>query len=223
MNTLLSVKKNLIPIALVGALTLAACSAPTTVAPVAIATKAPPTATQPLPTATVAKPTATTAPTLAPSPTTAPTQAASPTAQASPTVQPTATAIAMLPLNKAEVISNLSIMPDKLVWQAQSGSDKPKAGNTYLFVTVVLQNTSKTDTIKFDPTQMLLIAPDGSATVQLVSLKSATNELTAQSLKPGAKVTGVVIYEVPQSQQKDKWALEFKGANSAVAQWSLAG
>jgi hypothetical protein len=59
--------------------------------------------------------------------------------------------------------------------------------------------------------------------LSIISLKSVSNELKAQTLKPGAKVEGVVVYEVPEKQQGDKWDLLFKGGDNLSLDWSLAG
>ena len=229
MQTQLYVKKLFLTTTLAAAGALAAACgsgpAPATLAPVKHPTTAPALPTQAPIQPTAVKPLPTIAPTKA-APTSAPTHAlptAAPTA--APTtapVQPTPTAAVKLPLGKAQVAGSLSILPNRIQWLTASGTDKPKAGDAYLFVSVSLVNTGKTDSIEFDPVQIFLMGPDGKP-IAFVALKSAATELKKQTLKPGAKVDGVVVYEVAASQEKAPWTLQYKGLGSTALAWSLAG
>ena len=176
---------------------------------------------KPAPTPVVIKPTQAPAkalptPTIAPSkpkPTLAPTIA--------PTVAPTTTTVANTsPIGTAQTISDVSILPTKSELLPASGSDKPSTGDQFLVVTLSLDNTSKTADFDFDPASMVILDPTGKI-LPMVSLKSLPNELTTQTLKPGAKLDGVVAFEIPQTEAK--WTLEYKGANNHTLMWSNAG
>lgn len=176
-----------------------------TLAPTVAPTKAAPT-TAPTKAAATAAPTkaATTAPTTAP--TTAATMAALPTAE---------------PLGTERVIAGLSIKPVSVNQMTASGTNKPKAGDVYALVTLELQNSNKTGTVKFDPATLLLLNPTAGTSFQMISLPSIATELKATDLKPGEKISGVIAYEVPASITS--WELEFKGAtNNDNVIWSLA-
>lgn len=174
---------------------------------------------KPAPTPVVIKPTQAptkTQPTVAPTrpkPTEAPTTA--PTAI--PTTKPVTN---MVPFGTAQSISEVSILPSKYQLMPQSGSDKPKTGDEFLVVTLSIENTSKTANFNFDPANLVILDPTGTV-VSMVALKSLTNELTTQTLKPGAKIDGVIAYQVPQKEEK--WTLEFKGTNNQSLMWSNAG
>ena len=187
---------------IVVSLTVVSCSAPRP-APtpvVVIPTKVP---TRPLPTTTPQHPNPTVTPKVAP--TLAPT--------AAPTVK-------ILPFGQAQVMSQASILPSKYELLPDSGSDKPKTGDEYLVVTFLIENTSKTADLDFNPANMVILSPAGTV-LSMVTLKSLTNELSTETLKPGAKLSGVIAYELPQTE--DKWTLELKGTNNQNLMWSNAG
>jgi len=157
-------------------------------------------------------------------PTIAPTQP-KPTAvppTKAPTAVPTAKPVSnLIPFGTAQTISEVSILPSKFQMMPQSGSDKPASGDEYLVVTITIENTSKTANFNFDPASLVVLDPTGSV-MSMVSLKSLTNELTTQTLKPGAKIDGVIAYQIPQKD--DKWTLEFKGTNTnQPLMWSNIG
>lgn len=162
------------------------------------------------------------APTQAPKATVAPTKAppVAPTQAAKPTAAPTAIPTAVpLSLGKPQTIGNLLITPSKIQTLTASGTDKPKAGNLFLEVTVAVENTSKSASQAFDPAQLLLLNPAGNATFSLLELKSVPNQLSSAVLKPGAKLSGVVIYEVPKDHES--LSLRF-GAAAPYVFWKLA-
>jgi len=170
---------------------------------------------KPAPTPVVIKPTQIP---VKPQPTIAPTKP-KPTATAivAPTTVPVTNA---LPFGQAQFMSDVSITPSTYEFVNQSGSDKPTTGDHYLLVTFSIENTSKTADFKFDPSSLVILSPAGTAST-MVSLKSLTNELTAQTLKPGAKLTGVIAYELPMTE--NKWSLELKGTDNQNLMWSNAG
>src|SRR5574341_1064823 len=104
-------------------------------------------------------------------------------------------------MDKPQALDDLSIVPTKFEWMTQSGSDKPKAGNAFLVVTVSLENVSKTASISFDPAHLLIVGTSGAA-IQMEQLKSIPTDLKAETLKPGQKIAGVIVYELPQTQEK---------------------
>ena len=179
---------------------------------------------KPAPTPVVIKPTQVP---VKPQPTTAPTK---PQPTIAPTLpKPTATAIVApttvpvtngLPFGQAQFMNDVSITPSTFEFLSESGSDKPTTGDHYLLVTFSIENTSKTADFKFDPSSLVILNPAGTVST-MVSLKSLTNELTAQTLKPGAKLTGVIAYELPMTESK--WSLELKGTNNQNLMWSNAG
>ncbi len=193
-----------------------ACSSPTR-APTAVVAKPTLAPTKPLPTTIptvtpkVAPTTAPTAIPTQPKPTSTPTTA--PTAI--PTTAPTET---ILTIGEAQTVNDVSILPNKIDWLAQSGSNIPKTGDQYLVVTFSIENKSKTANFDFDPANIVILNPTGMV-VSMVTLKSQTNELTIHMLKPGDKLDGVIIYEVPQKE--NKWTLEFKSANNQNLMWSI--
>ena len=191
----------LVSLVLVGLLA-AACSpskpapTPIVIAPTAIPTK-------PLPTTEPRLPTPTTAPKIAP--TTAPT---------------TTPAAKILPFGQAQIMGQVSILPSRYELLPESGSDKPNKGDQFLVVTFSIDNTSKTNNYDFNPADLVVLSPTGTV-LSMVTLKSLTNELTTQTLKPGAKLNGVIAYQLPQTE--DKWTLELKGTQNQNLMWSNAG
>jgi len=179
---------------------------------------------KPAPTPVVIKPTQVP---VKPQPTIAPTK---PQPTIAPTLpKPTATAIVApttvpvtngLPFGQAQFVNDVSITPSTFEFLSESGSDKPTTGDHYLLVTFSIENTSKTADFKFDPSNLVILNPAGTVST-MVPLKSLTNELTAQTLKPGAKLTGVIAYELPMTESK--WSLELKGTNNQNLMWSNAG
>jgi len=168
-------------------------------------------AKKPAPTPVVIKPTQ--IPTK-PQPTIAPTR---PKPTATPIVVPTTKpATNSIPLGKAQIISDISITPSTYELLTESGSNKPTTGDQYLVVAFSIENTSKTANFSFDPSDMVILDPTGTQWT-MVSLKSLTNELTTQLLQPGAKLDGVIAFEIPQ--QENKWTLEFKGTNNQNLMW----
>lgn len=138
-----------------------------------------------------------------------------------PTIAPTAQSTAkIMPFGQAQLMSQLSIAPSRYEFLAESGSDKPKTGDQYLIVTFLIENTSKTSDLTFNPADMVVLSPTGTV-LSMVTLKSLKDELTTQTLKPGAKLSGVIAYEVPATEAK--WTLELKGANNQNLMWSNAG
>jgi uncharacterized protein DUF4352 len=179
---------------------------------------------KPAPTPVVIKPTQIP---VKPQPTVAPTKPQPTIAPTHP--QPTATAAVAattvpaangLPLGQAQFTSDVSVTPSTFEWLSESGSDKPATGDRYLLVTFSIENTSKTADFSFDPTRIVILSPAGTVS-NMVSLKSLTNELTAQTLKPGAKLNGVIAYELPMAESK--WSVELKTTNNQNLIWSNAG
>ena len=206
MSTKISLRYTLF-IALVGVGLLAtACASPTTVPSPVVAqpTQAP---AQPAATALPALPETTATPMVAP------TTPAQPTPTALPTSAETA-----FNIGTAQTINGISIFPEKIQYQAAYGSNQPKAGDQFAVITFSIVNTSKTDSFNLDPAKIVVLNPDGT-TVSMATLTAATDVLAAQTLKPGAKAQGVIVYDVPQNVSK--WLLEFEGANNHNLLWSL--
>ena len=207
----------LVPFLILG-LTAAACAQSPTAAPTL----------RPAPTTAPVKPAPTTAPTVAPTklaptatpapkPTAAPTKAPPTAPTTMPTAQPTP---APLALGTGRLVGDLMVNPGRFEELVSSGTDKPKAGDEYVVVTVSFENTSKTGTLKLDPASLLLVDTQSNTNISPATLKSLKNQLTAQDLKPGAKLEGVIAFEVAK---KDVGSLElmFKGANNQNVLWSL--
>ena len=149
-----------------------------------------------------------------PQPTIAPTQ---PKPTATPIVVPTTEPVTnSISLGKAQIINNISITPSTYELLPESGSDKPTTDDQYLVVTFLIENTSKTANFSFDPTNMVILDPNGTERT-MVSLKSLTNELTTQLLQPGAKLNSVIAFEIPQHE--NTWTLEFKGDYDQNLMW----
>jgi hypothetical protein len=193
----------LISLAVLSLIAAACAPAKPSPAPVVIKPTQAPTKALPAPTIAPTKPKPTVAPTIV------------------PTVAPTTTTVANTSsIGTAETISDVSILPAKFELLPTSGSDKPSTGDQFLVVTLSLDNTSKTADFNFDPASMVILDSTGKV-LPMVSLKSLSNELTTQILKPGAKLDGVVAFEIPQNE--DKWTLEYNGTNNHTLMWSNAG
>lgn len=87
-------------------------------------------------------------------------------------------------------------------------------------MTLTIENSNKTAIVKFDPTSIVVLGPDGRSYMML-ALKNYGDELKAQTLKPGAKIQGAVVYEVPI--KFEKWTLDFNGGNNQTLLWNSAG
>ena len=96
--------------------------------------------------------------------------------------------------------------------------DTPEAGEQYVAVTLSIENTSTSLDFKFDPANLSLANTTGDS-FQPVLLKSIEHQLEAQTLKPGAKLEGAAIFEVPQKGAE--WYLEFKDSGGHHLTWSL--
>lgn len=207
----------LLVVAALGVL-LAACAAPAAPAPQTgaqvpalpslEATTVPPAANTPAPTTppevTPTEAPATTVPTVAPT--------------AAPTVAPTPVAISAT-IGVAEQVADLQILPQQVTRASQLGTNKPKSGDTYLVVTISLTNTSQTDDVQFDPATFVINDATANKTYPAATLTAQTDELTAQTLKPGAKLDGKLIFEVPQATA-DKLELELSTATHIVY-WTI--
>jgi Domain of unknown function (DUF4352) len=185
------------------------------------ATASPQKATDVKPTA--AKPTqkSTTAPTQA-KPTEKPTTAATAEATHEAALPTAAASENLIPVGTPQAAEGLNVTPTQIEWLSKTGSEEAKKGDIFLVVTLSLENTSKTATASFNPDQILLVGPT-NITLQMEALKSVSDELKAQTLKPGQTVKGVAVFEVPQTQYADKWMLEFQGGNNQMLAWTLAG
>lgn len=182
---------------------------PTTASPQPTASKEKPTEVKP--TATQAKPTE------------APTKV--PTSEPATSMEPTGTAVAnepLIPVGTPQATEGLNVTPKGIEWVSKTGTEEAPKGNIFLVVTISLENTSKTASTTFDPAELSLVGPSNTV-IQLDALKSVSNELKSQTLKPGQKVEGVAVFEVPQKDYADKWMLELKTGNNQTLQWSLAG
>lgn len=98
------------------------------------------------------------------------------------------------------------------------GSDKPQAGKVFLSFNLVIVNTSSTESLQFDPALLSLAAEDSQQAYPTVTLKAVKDQLSLQTLKPGGKLTGVVVFEAPE--QHAGFDLKFK-AGSNEATWKL--
>ena len=186
-----------------------------TLAPTQVPTKA---ATSAVPTAVpTQKPQATSVPTTSPTlaPTKAPTKAA-PTAV--PTVKPQST-VAPLALGQAGFFGTLSVMPSTVTQLTSAGADKPKPGNVYMVVALTFANSSKTGAVSVDPTALSVMDTASGKSILAVSLKSLKNQLLAQSLKAGAKVSVAIAFEVPAKDSKNLVLIFNDGKNQV--RWSL--
>ncbi len=127
-----------------------------------------------------------------------------------------------IPFGTAQSAGVLTVMPSHFEWQTASGSTQAPAGYVYLAITVSLQNTSPSDTVQFDPTQLSILNADGTV-LAAISSPTSTNSLAPQQIKPGDQLQGVVMYQIPQSQQNEtEWSLLFRSANNADLKWRLA-
>ncbi len=211
MNTLrrISPHRLLVSFLILG-LVAAACAQSPTAAPTR----------KPAPTTVPAKPTPTKAPTAAPTKP-APTATPAPKPTAAPTKAPTRQPTpAPLALGTGRLVGDLMVNPSKFEELASTVTDKPKAGDEYVVVTVSFENTSKTSTVKFDPVSLLLVNMQSNANISPVTLKSLTNQLKAQDLKPGAKLQGVIAFEVAK-KDGGSLVLMFKGTGNQSTLWSL--
>lgn len=214
MTTITNPRVALSTAAIALSLIAAACAPAATPA----ATKAAAVPTIKAPTAAPLKPTTAPAkPTVAPTikPTLKPTEKPTLVPTVAPTAVPTAVPEA---LGKGQMVGLLQITPSQAKTLTSSGSDKPKTGNVFLSFDITIENTSKTDSLTIDPAMLMLMDPTGASRFTTLSLKSVTNALTTQTLKPGAKLSGIVVFEVP----KDTKGLELTFRNTThEAAWAL--
>ena len=124
-------------------------------------------------------------------------------------------------LGTALQVGSLALTPMTFERLATSGSDTPKAGDEYLILTVNVQNVGTTDTIHFDPTSLLLMASCETKSLTPVSLASLKDQITAQDLKPGASLQGVVAFEVPKADINLEVTYQYK--DNQTARWALTG
>jgi hypothetical protein len=160
--------------------------------------------------ATKPTPVPTTAPTAAP--TLAPTVALT----VSAATQPTQT---FGTIGMTERLGSLSILPRQIKQVNQNGQDKPAAGNVYVLVTISITNTDQVGTIQFDPATFMIEDAVTHKTYPVVTLKSPSDQLTAQMLKPGARLEGSLAFEVPQATAA-KLELELSTASHTLY-WTI--
>jgi Domain of unknown function (DUF4352) len=118
-------------------------------------------------------------------------------------------------------IGSLALTPMTAERMDSSGSDTPQTGNQYLILTIDIQNVGTTDVIHFDPASLLLMAPDMTQGLAPVSLASLTDQLTAQDIKPGASLHGVVAFEVPMADTNLE--VTYQSQDNQTARWALTG
>jgi hypothetical protein len=132
------------------------------------------------------------------------------------TAAPAATS---LHIGAAQSAGEVSILPSKYEIMDSLGSNKPKAGDEYLVVTFTIDNQSKTASYDFAPDNFKILDSSGKP-ISMASLKSVSNELSAKMLKPGEKIQGVIVYELPT---KDKpLTLEFENSKSQTLMWAIS-
>jgi hypothetical protein len=131
----------------------------------------------------------------------------------------TAAPATSLHIGVAQTAGEVSILPSKDEMVNSLGTNKPKAGDEYLVVTLTIDNQSKTANYDFDPANFKVLDAGGKPIV-MATLKSVSNLLSVKLLKPGEKIQGVIVYELPE---KDKTVtLEFKNANIPTLIWTIS-
>lgn len=124
-----------------------------------------------------------------------------------------------LHMGAAQTAGEVSILPSKDEVLNSLGTNKPKAGDEYLVVTLTIDNQSKTANYDFDPANFKILDASGKP-ISLAAVKSVSNLLSAKSLKPGEKIQGVIVFELPE---KDKsLTLEFENAKSPTLMWAIS-
>jgi outer membrane biosynthesis protein TonB len=195
-------------------------TAPTLAPTKAAATPAPTTAAKPTPAPTQPAAKATPAPTQPPAkPTPAPTQ---PPAQANAVPVPLGFGLCVMPITQATatgISGDLRLTPSVVMSQPSAGADKPHAGNVFEVVRLEIQNQNDCAPAHFDPAQVMLLDPSSGKTYNLIALKSLHDELHAQDLAAGAKVSGALAFEAPATV-KD-WQMEVKAPDNRILVWQL--
>ncbi len=193
MNTRVTLSTAVVTLSLIAAACSPATPRPATKAPAVVPTLKAPTAAPVKPTTAPAKPTI--AP---PKPTVKPTEKSTVAPTLAPTLAPTTAPGA---IGTSQMVGALQITPSAIKTLTSAGTDKPKSGDVYLSVEILIKNTSKTDALTVDPAMLSLVGATGSPSYAALTLKSMTNELTAQSIKPGASLSAVVVFEAPKNTQ----------------------
>ena len=161
---------------------------------------------------------ATAMPTIAP--TAVPAKASTPQPTAAPTLAATAEPTQTFgALGMPEPIADLLVLPQQVNRVNQIGQDQPKAGDTYLQVMVFFTNTSQAADVQFDPATFMIEDTSTHKTYSLAVLKTQTDQVQAQMLKPGAQVKGLITFEVPQSATT-KLELELSTASHTLY-WTI--
>lgn len=122
-------------------------------------------------------------------------------------------------LGQSQEAGGLAIVPSSAAWQNQLGSDKANSGDTFLLITISVQNMNENEEANFDPAQFALTDAAGRS-YPLTGLASASNTLKATHLDPGEKTEGIVIYEVPQGHEQDTWTLQYKSPGAPLL-WAV--
>lgn len=141
-----------------------------------------------------------------------------PAQSATPT--PSTSLLAKMPEpGKVQRIDELTVLPSAFMSMAMTAQDTPKTGDQYVVVTLSIENTSATLDFAFDPANLSLADATGDS-FQPVLLKSVEHQLEAQTLKPGQKLEGEAVFEVPRKGAE--WYLEFKDSSGHHLTWSMA-
>jgi hypothetical protein len=136
-----------------------------------------------------------------------------------PTTAANATpALILAGLGKALTVGGFTVTPEKEAVLTAEGAEKPKAGDQYLAITVSVLNAGHDTALSLEPSMFSLMSLGSSVSIPLVTLKSRSDLLTAQSLKPGEATTGVLVYEVPQKSQGLQLVFTEKGS---TGRWAI--
>lgn len=135
--------------------------------------------------------------------------------------KPSTGLLAKMPrLGEEQTLDDIVVTPLKFEPLTTPGVVQPKAGQRYFAVTLSIENASQLHEFKFDPASLLLANTTGDS-YKPVMLKSASDQVEAQTLKPGAQIKGIVVFEVPEKGAE--WYLEFKDTANHHVTWSMAG
>jgi len=205
MNTLPSLTKYYLVLTLTGALLLVACAS-NSISPTIPTTNALLPSSQSQATAIIPA-------TLAPTPT-----------QFQPELTPQS--VAAQSANPAtfetrQMVGSLAVQPVTYEWFTPSETTPVPAGFVDLAITLSLENTSTTEAIDFSPAQLSLVDSDGNL-LNATDTATEANALSAQTIKPGATVTGVLVYQIPDTHQNEMdWNLLFVGKDNTTLRWLL--
>jgi len=103
-------------------------------------------------------------------------------------------------MNETIQLGDHKLTVDKMTRSAGNEFDKPKSGNEYVIVHVIIQNGGK-DQIDYNPLDFQIKNSQGNITDVAFSSVDQDTALQSGQLAPGGKVDGTLSFEAPKGDQ----------------------